>query len=173
MKQSPERSRLNALFTYDADTGELRWRARPFAESDKGRWNIKYAGQIAGCINGRGYRVVTIDGIAFYAHRLIWKIMTGEDAVLLDHRNCIKDENRWSNLRKANSEENARNRRVARNKKSGLPKGIVFNHDTDEVKYQVSVKKGNYIGCYKTLSEARRAYMLYSRRIFGEFARHA
>jgi hypothetical protein len=40
---------------YDSDTGVFRWRARDDVPI---RWNTRYAGRVAGYLNGDGYRVI-------------------------------------------------------------------------------------------------------------------
>jgi hypothetical protein len=173
MKILPDQSRLIELFDYNPATGDLRWRRRTdiALEADRVRWNTKYAGKIAGCLNKRGYRVVTLDGVTYYAHRIIWKLIYGvEPSQLLDHEDTIKDHNWLSNLREATSEQNAQNRKRMRNKPSDLPKGVTR---TNSGKYQVYVKKGNYLGCYDTIEEAQRLYAEKSRELFGKYARVA
>lgn len=60
-------------------------------------------------INKAGYRYGSIDGRTYYAHRLIWKIVTGKDPLLIDHINGNRSDNRLTNLREVNHRDNCRN----------------------------------------------------------------
>ena len=93
-KELPSIEILKAQLTYDKETG-----------------NLYKKGKIAR-INGRGYREVYIKGKIYLAHRIIWKMCTGEDPGdnLVDHKNMQKLDNRISNLRLANHAVNNKNR---------------------------------------------------------------
>ncbi len=63
-KEYPSKLLLKALLKYEPDTGKLFWRVdRP------GRCK---AGSEAGCVTNRGYITVSVDGINYQAHNLIW-----------------------------------------------------------------------------------------------------
>ena len=56
-----------------------------------------------------GYVKISIDGIKHQAHRLAWLYMTGSYPpadMHVDHRNAVRDDNRWQNLRLATYAEN-------------------------------------------------------------------
>jgi len=70
-------------------------------------------GAVAGCDNGQGYIVISVDRCVYRAHRLAFLYMTGHwptDEV--DHINGIRSDNRWSNLRNASTQENTHNQRT-------------------------------------------------------------
>jgi hypothetical protein len=97
---------LRECFDYDPGTGELRWRARPehhFKTTSRRKgWNKQFPSTVAGKRNAQGYLDVCIKGRELQAHRIIWALVTGEWPVdEIDHRNGIKDDNRFSNLREA------------------------------------------------------------------------
>jgi len=54
-------SRLKQLLNYDAYTGVFTW----LADLKK----VK-VGDVAGCVNSRGYRLITVDQVSYRAHRL-------------------------------------------------------------------------------------------------------
>lgn len=117
-KQLPAREELSALFAYDERTGILVWRARLA--------NRVHVGDEAGTVSSEGYLSVGIRGVYFGAHRIIWKMMTGNDpGELVDHRDGDGTNNRWANLREATDAQNQHNRRVGRNNKSGV-KGVFW-----------------------------------------------
>lgn len=98
-KLTAERAR--ELLSYNPETGELRRKT--------GRSGVR--GVIAGGIAYNGYRLVTIDGKSWYAHRVIYLIMTGEwPPDQMDHINRVRDDNRWENLRPVTALENSQNK---------------------------------------------------------------
>lgn len=96
--------RAAELLKYDHNSGVFTWVIK--------RRRIK-AGMVAGSINAKGYRVISIDNTAHYAHRLAVLFMTGSYPEITDHINGIKDDNRWSNLRSVDNRVNAENVRTA------------------------------------------------------------
>ena len=108
MKPLPSQNELLRLFDYDPLTGILRWRVRPHAHSGRRE------GDEAGNLVVLGYRVVTIDYEIYKVHRVIWKMMTGEDADTVDHIDRDKVNNRLANLRDATPSEQNYNRRMRR-----------------------------------------------------------
>ena len=56
----------------------------------------------AGCRDADGYLVMKFEGVMFKVHRIIWKMVTGKEPVtIIDHRNTVRTDNRWANLREA------------------------------------------------------------------------
>jgi len=68
----------------------------------------------------RGYKQGRIGGHLHYAHRVIWRMQTGEVADDVDHINGDRGDNRWANLRNVTRQENMRNRKLGRNNTSGF-----------------------------------------------------
>jgi hypothetical protein len=84
---------------YAPETGALSWAP---GYGRKGR-----AGGAAGYQHKTGYRRVSFNGTTYQEHRLIWFWMTGAwPALLIDHRNRVKSDNRWDNLRLATFKDN-------------------------------------------------------------------
>lgn len=125
----PPAEYLHECFNYDPETGALTWKHRPqrhfSAMKIWKRWNTRYAGKAAGNIDSYGYLVVRIGNQpSCKAHRVIWKMMKGgEPPVTIDHKDGSRTNNRWSNLRAANGEEQQWNTGPQKNNSSGF-KGI-------------------------------------------------
>lgn len=54
-----------------------------------------------GTRESNGYIKIVIKRKNYRAHRLAWFYVTGEWPIEVDHKNRIRDDNRWINLRKA------------------------------------------------------------------------
>jgi HNH endonuclease len=67
----------------------------------------------------------------------------------INHKNHIRDDNRWSNLEEMSHADNQYHRRVFKNSRTGHA-GV--NHARDG-KFQVRLRKANY-GTFRTLEEA-------------------
>lgn len=121
MSNLPDRDTLGALLKYDEASGLLFWRERGpewfqgnarFAPDAAARmWNGRNAGKRAfGRINAKGYHVGCLLGHPHIAHRVIWKMLTGEDPQTIDHINGCGTDNRAANLRSVSMSEQARNK---------------------------------------------------------------
>lgn len=126
-KPLPDQSTLNRLLSYDRETGILTWRDRD-AEFAKQRnvslkyiasWNASHAGKRAHTELPRGYVGVSILGIHYMAHRVIWKMVYGVEPDHIDHINGDKGDNRLLNLRDVDASENQRNRKMNSNNSTG------------------------------------------------------
>lgn len=158
ISQLPTLNALRNLFSYDPETGALTRRAT-------GR-------QIAGS-RKRTHIVVGVGEKTFLAHRIIWKMMTGEDGMTIDHIDCDGHNNKWVNLREAETCENLRNRGAPRNNTSGV-KGVSFCKATNTWRASITVdRKAINLGRYPTLNEAAEARRIAAERLHGDFARAA
>jgi hypothetical protein len=150
--------RLREVLTYSPRSGFFRWR-RP------GR-RVR-VGDVAGSVDGRGYRKITIDRQTYPAHHLAWFYTTGSwPSQQLDHRNGDRADDRLANIREATRQENDRNRRCVN--RWGL-KGIYRQHG----RWCSRIKFGGrsmHLGMFDTAEEAHAAYCAAAREHFGQFA---
>jgi len=106
MKQVATYERVASLLSYDKQSGNLTWLV------SRGK---AARGSIAGVnwtTQGKWYRVITIDGRQYFAHRIAWLLHTGQwPKHNIDHidgsglNNCIE------NLRDVPQGENCKNKR--------------------------------------------------------------
>lgn len=118
--------------------------------------------------NDQGYIVSNIGNNTFIRlHRLILNV---SDERIIDHKNRDKTDNRKTNLRIANKQQNSINRDAGRNSVTGV-KGV--SKSANGEKYTARICKDGrtiYIGTYNTLEEASQARNKKEFELFGEFA---
>lgn len=118
------------------------------------------------------YVIVGIGSKTYLAHRIIWKMKTGEDPVeIIDHHDCDSVNNRWVNLRQAEQKENLRNRGAPKNNKSGV-KGVSFDTQTGMWLAGITVDYRHInLGRYSTIEKAAEVRRVASEKMHGDFAR--
>ena len=95
---------LLRMFHYDPLSGIVMWKVRNTHSPIK-------VGDRAGHKHKDGYRYISIACTQYKEHRLIFLYMEGSFPVNeVDHKNRIRDDNCWGNLRHATCQENAHNR---------------------------------------------------------------
>jgi hypothetical protein len=123
-KPLPSQEELRSLFDYQGRTGKLFWKKRPrwrFESDHRFRsWNGQYAGREAFTTLCNGHLRGIYNGQHIYAHRIIWKLKTGEEPPEIDHINGNPADNRWENLRAANRAINSRNAPRRKDNSSGV-----------------------------------------------------
>lgn len=113
-KPLPDKDYLDKILHYEEESGKLYWKYRGsvmFKSNKSYRlFKDRFAGKEAGYQSPNGYVDVGINNYLFKAHRVIWKMVYGEDpATGIDHINGVRNDNRVTNLRLATAQENARN----------------------------------------------------------------
>lgn len=162
----PDQALLLKLLRYEPETGKLYWLERSPAlfrgakdsTASCNTWNARYSGKPALTINEQhGYRIGAIFGKMFFAHRIIWKMMTGEDPDEIDHINGVRSDNRWSNLRNVDTQSNRMNASMQGRNSSGVC-GVAWQARTRSWRAWITAR-GKYIhlGRFKVFEDAVRA----------------
>lgn len=156
IKPMPDHAYLVSQIHYSADTGIFMWNVRR-----KGR----YIGEPVGSLQKNGYLLITLDGVRYFAHRLAWYWVTGDDPDCgIDHRDSVGANNRFDNLRPGNQTLNMQNQRRARsNNTSGFlgvaPQGKKFTAQIQHMGRKI------YVGIFSTPEDAHEAYLGAKRKI--------
>ena len=143
-------------FIADFEAGTLTWKPREALDCHGKMWNIKNAGQIAGIIRSKGYRVVRVFRKRTMAHRILYEMANGPipAGMQVDHIDQNPRNHSLSNLRLATNAENGRNRGAQANNRSGV-KGIYFDKHRSKWMARIAVN-GNQIelGRFSALEDA-------------------
>jgi hypothetical protein len=146
---------------YDPKTGYFTWRS-------SGRGRFRRQGELAGSINKKR-RYIMIDQERYLASRLAFFWMRGRwPKHLIDHKNRIRNDDRWPNLREATRSQNNANSVSSRH----LPKGVYWDKTSN--KYLVLIKVNGYqtnLGRFSSIRAAHAAYRVAAKKHFGAFAR--
>jgi hypothetical protein len=151
---------VRQLFDYDSAAGVLTWK-----KSRRRRHGLPVAG-------GRPRAQVRINGRSYLVHRLIWLYHYGEfPKAGVDHINMDPSDNRIENLREADKSQNGFNRRAQRDNRLGV-KGVTFYAHCNRYHARTTVRGRKInLGYYKTVDEAKAAYVEAVHKYHGEFAR--
>lgn len=141
---------LKQLLHYDPKTGIFTWLV-----SKSGNYGI---GSIAGYLDKNiksGYNIIKIQGKKYPSHRLAWLYMEGYlPEYQIDHKNGIRDDNRWENLRHVTNVCNLQNQKLSSGNSSGFP-GVVWHKRNHKWVSQITVnKKQLHLGYYNTPLDA-------------------
>ena len=159
-KPLPSQAVLNEIFVYSIVTGQL-WR--------------RNSGKIAGWFQkSNGYRMVGVERRhnKFLVHRIIWKMVTGEDAPFIDHENLDKQWNAWINLRDCSKTQNQGNRPVRSDNALGH-KGVHWDENRQKYVAQIAMGGRRWQARFDSLEAAKAAHSAKAAEWYGEFARAA
>ncbi|MBS87175.1 MAG: hypothetical protein CMN64_04660 [Sphingobium sp.] len=156
----PPQDELARLLRYDKETGNLYWMERPGSN----RFNGARAGKIASHEGRLGYMIVTIYNKHWMAHRIIWKLIYGQEPAEVDHISGRRNDNRLSNLRASDRQTNMRNLRTRKDNSSGH---IGVNRTVDGTWRAYINEDGRFrnLGHFKTFDEVCRARVAAQNRL--------
>ena len=155
---------LRDILSYDPDTGIFRWRRKISKKTVVGR--------AAGSLSN-GYSVIAIHKRDYRAHHLAFLYMKGRwpETDEVDHKNTVRSDNSWDNLREATRLQNSGNTRRPRHNKSGV-KGVYWDASRQKWHAQISVNdRSTTLGRFMSIQDAQAAYEQAATARFGEFAR--
>ena len=138
---------LKEVIHYNPKTGIFRWRSS--------RVGV-LAWSVAGT-NCNGYIAITIYRKIYYAHRLAFLYVLNIFPKEADHRDRIKNNNRWENLREVTRIINNRNKGIQTNNKSGV---VGVHWCKRSTRWIARVKINNryqYLGSFKNKKYAIKA----------------
>lgn len=148
---------LREQLSYNKRTGWLRWRvSKPRIQK----------GSRAGSQHCKGHREITVCGFVFREHRLIWWLVTGKDPGenYVDHKNRVRNNNKWRNLRPATHGQNYVNSETF-----GPMRGVQRRSDKCwRVRTVVDGKRRSFHT--KTMKQALRLRRRLEKQEWGEFA---
>lgn len=135
---------VKALFSYDPETGVI----------------YRRGGVGSPKPDPTGYVRFKVRGRMYLGHRLAWLWMTGAwPSAQIDHRNGVRDDNRWSNLREATNAENHQNWRRCTRNTSGYT-GVSFCKCNNNWRAVIRVKRVIHrLGRFATPELAYAAYL--------------
>jgi len=152
--------RLKELLHYDPNTGIFVWRVRKARNT-----NI---GDVAGWLkpgDKGGYIMICVDYKQYRAHHLAWLWMTGKWPIeQIDHKNAVRNDNRFSNLRDVSDEINRQNVRTARSHNALGVLGVFRKRGKFAAKIGCN-RKQQYLGTFNTPELAHAAYLDAKRRL--------
>ena len=158
-------SELWELLHYDPETGHLYWKERHagmfedslIPERDAKTWNKNFAGKRALSANVGGYGGGAIWGQPLRSHRVIWKMMTGNEPKIIDHINGVKTDNRWVNLRNVDRKINSRNQAICKTNSSGFS-GVNWSRQKGRWHARIKVNYRDLnLGFFDDFESAKRA----------------
>lgn len=150
---------LRECFDYNADTGVLTWKHRPLDHFKNATawkaWLSRFPGQTAGFPQGHGHLGVTIGGVRYLVHRLVWALHNGSYPDReIDHINGVKADNRISNLREVSRSDNMRNKSARANSATGVY-GVTWHKHKQKWAASIGVdRKMVTLGYFDIFSEA-------------------
>lgn len=168
LSNSDFRERAMSLLSYEPDTGLFRWRV-----SRKSRGGPVHPGEIAGTSKD-GYIQIKVLGRVWRAHRLAWLFMTGstpEKGFEIDHRNGVRNDNSWLNLRAATKPQNMWNAARPSTNVSGV-KGVSWVAERGQWLARITVNgRKIHLGQFDEKQQAIAARKAGEAKYHGAFAR--
>ncbi|WP_186072123.1 HNH endonuclease [Burkholderia gladioli] len=160
--------RLKTMIEYEPDTGLFRWLV-----DRNGHDGGVRVGDVAGTVCD-GYIRIHLDQRIYRAHRLAWLFMTGafpKKGMDIDHRNRIRSDNRWQNLRLATRCQNNMNSGPSKANRSGI-KGVSWLKRRNKWHARIKID-GQVIllGDFALLEDAAAARKAAEDKYFGDFLR--
>lgn len=154
--------RLKQVLCYDPETGVFTWRVARGSRT---------AGSVAGYLEADGYWRIYVDSKLYQAQHLAWLFMRGAwSETLLDHKNRVRNDNRWSNIRPATESQNAVNSKTRG--RSGI-RGVRQRANGNFIATIWTGKKQKTLGTFPSAAEAARVFNKAHQELHGDFSPRA
>lgn len=159
----PSAERLRELFDYEPATGLLR--AKVAKVGGKSPYKV---GDALGYPDEYGYLKLTVDRFPYLVHRIIWKWVKAEEPPeYIDHKNRVRHDNSWRNLRASDKYRNIAN--TATRKPNGA-KGVRPGATAGTWMATLTHRgRHHHLGTFSSEEEAIKAYRAKSLELRGEF----
>lgn len=148
---------LKALYHYSPRTGLFTRRVTLSSGALKG--------EVANVHDEVGYVRVVIKGERYRLHRLAFLYMEGGIPTHVDHKNGVRDDNRWCNLRAATATINSEN--IRKPKRNGTSGYLGVSQVAGGKRFFSRIRVNNkcrHLGCFDTPEEAHKAYIKAKRK---------
>ncbi len=153
---------LRRMLSYDPDTGVFTWKHTVSSKAPKGS---SPSGK-----DRDGYLVMTFKGKYLRQHRVAWCYMTGSwPKEKIDHKNGIRDDNRFCNLRECDEQDNNRNRGLSAVNTSGVS-GVSFQQGKWAVRLRLNKHDRRFFGYFDDLELAELVANEARNKYHGEFS---
>ncbi len=172
-------AKLKELVHYNPETGAFT-RIKIDGTRDPAAW-AHIVGQPMGQLHPHGYLKAHVWDKKYSLHRLAWFYMTGSWPKEIDHKNRIKTDNRWINLREASQLENIGNcspvhcQRASFSGVRGVYRVVHNNGWHGKWTAHIASKGPNgkrkilRLGTFDTIEEAKAAREKAAKERYGEF----
>jgi hypothetical protein len=168
----PSLEHLASRIAYDPKTGALTWKHWQENSRRARGFNAQFANKQVGSIDKHGYRVLSMEGMQYKAHRIAYALGTGSlppPELEIDHINEVKSDNRLINLRLATPSQNAANRSAH---KSKYPRGVQRVKRGEKHYFVARISdegKPKHIGYFASCAEAAKAAQNARVKLYGPF----
>lgn len=158
----PTKERLCELFEY-MDGGRLR---RKISAG-----NQKYGTVTTGKQELSGYCRMLVDGNGYLFHRVIWRLIYGDEPKFIDHINNVRNDNRIENLRRVDKSSNCQHQLKPKSNTSGFI-GVSWYKNSSKWKVSICKRgKASAIGYFANIKDAVLAYNEKCNELHGEFGK--
>jgi hypothetical protein len=125
MKPYPNIDFLKSTLSYCQFSGSFTWKERCGSSKSDKIFNSLFAGKIAGSIvsssrSKTSYIAIKINGKSYKAHRLAFLMMGFYLPIEVDHIDNDGTNNKWSNLRPSDRNDNKKNLPIQKSNKTGV-----------------------------------------------------
>lgn len=152
----PEISRLVELFNISRDGTITR---------KKAAGNKKSGSNAERFLHGSDYTCITVDGVRYLTHRVVWYFFNGNEPEYLDHINRNKKDNRIENLRESSAINNRSNTDVMNSNTTGYI-GVYWYYYKGTPRWRAACND-KHLGYFSSEVSAVRAYNKHAINKYG------